>query len=188
MVNDASEARAILDCMKYVPEGKRGVALSVAHDHYSGGAVLDKLAAANRRTTFFAQIETAAGVKNADAIAAVDGVDCLWVGHFDLSASLGIPGQFDHPKFKDAIARTYAACRKHDKAYGRLVPDVATGIDIFGHGVPNLPLLIWEAAEGGTPAELSRVWGIALVLLGLILIANISARLLLARSRRKMGL
>jgi phosphate transport system permease protein len=63
-----------------------------------------------------------------------------------------------------------------------------TTLDIFGHGVPNLPLLIWEAAEGGTPAELSRVWGIALVLLGLILIANISARLLLARSRRRMGL
>ena len=63
-----------------------------------------------------------------------------------------------------------------------------TTINIFGHGVPNLPLLIWEAASGGTPAELSRVWGIALVLLGLILIANISARVLLARSRRRMGL
>jgi 2-keto-3-deoxy-L-rhamnonate aldolase RhmA len=134
MVNDAKEARAILDAMKYVPDGKRGVALGVAHDRYTGGAVMDKLAAANRRTTFFAQIETAAGVRNADAIAALDGVDCLWVGHFDLSCSLGIPGKFDHPKFKDAIARTYDACRKHDKAYGRLVPDVATGIDIFGQG------------------------------------------------------
>jgi 2-dehydro-3-deoxyglucarate aldolase/4-hydroxy-2-oxoheptanedioate aldolase len=101
MVNDATEARAILDCMKYVPDGKRGVALGVAH---------------------------------ADAIAALDGVDCLWVGHFDLTCSLGIPGQFDHPKFKDAIKRTYEACRKHNKAYGRLVPDVATGVDVFGQG------------------------------------------------------
>ena len=122
MVNDAEEARAILDCMKYVPEGKRGVALGVAHDHYTGGAVMDKLAAANKRSTLFAQIETAAGVENADEIAALDGVDCLWVGHFDLTCSLGIPGEFDHPKFKDAIARTYAACKKHNKAYGRLVP------------------------------------------------------------------
>lgn len=134
MVNDAAEARAILDCMKYVPDGKRGVALSVAHDHYAGGTVLDKLAAANARSTLFAQIETAAGVENADAIAATDGVDCLWVGHFDLSSSLGIPGQFDHPRFKDAIRTTYEACRKHGKAYGRLVPDVASGIDIFGQG------------------------------------------------------
>jgi len=134
MVNDAAEARAILDCMKYTPDGKRGVALGVAHDHYTGGAVMEKLAAANARSTLFAQIETAAGVENAEAIAAIDGVDCLWVGHFDLSCSLGIPGEFNHPKFNDAIRSTYAACRKHNKAYGRLVPDVASGTDIFGQG------------------------------------------------------
>jgi 2-keto-3-deoxy-L-rhamnonate aldolase RhmA len=92
MVGNAKEARAILDCMKYHPEGKRGVALGVAHDAYTGGAVPKKLAAANEKTTLFCQIETAEGVKNADAIAAVDGVDCVWVGHFDLSVSLGIPG------------------------------------------------------------------------------------------------
>ena len=91
--------------MKYYPEGGRGVALQVAHDDYRPGPVPQKLAAANKRTTFFAQIETADGVKNADAIAAVDGVDCLWVGHFDLSVSLGIPGEFDNPKFTKAIDR-----------------------------------------------------------------------------------
>lgn len=134
MVNDAGEARAILDAMKYVPQGRRGVALGVAHDHYSAGAVLDNLAAANARTTLFAQIETAAGVENAEAIAALDGVDCLWVGHFDLSCSLGIPGQFDHPKFTAAVARTIAACRAHGKAVGRLVPDTAQGISLHRQG------------------------------------------------------
>lgn len=134
MVNDAAECRAILDCMKYTPKGRRGVALSVAHDHYSGGAVMEKLAAANERTVLFAQIETAAGVENVEEIAATEGVDCVWVGHFDLSCSLGIPGQFDHPKFKDAIARTIAAGRKHGKAVGRLVPDTATGIALFKEG------------------------------------------------------
>jgi 2-keto-3-deoxy-L-rhamnonate aldolase RhmA len=98
------------------PDGKRGVALGIAHDRYTGGPVLAKLAAANERTTFFAQIETAAGVENADAIAALPGVDCLWVGHFDLSCSLGIPGQFDHPTFADAIRRVGDACRRHGKA------------------------------------------------------------------------
>jgi 2-keto-3-deoxy-L-rhamnonate aldolase RhmA len=130
MVNDAAEARAILDCLKYVPDGKRGVALGIAHDRYAGGPVLEKLSAANERTTFFAQIETAAGVENADAIAALPGVDCLWVGHFDLSCSLGIPGQFDHPTFADAIRRVGDACRRHGKAAGRLVPDVQTGVRI----------------------------------------------------------
>lgn len=134
MVNDAAECRAILDCMKYTPKGKRGVALSVAHDRYTGGAVMEKLAAANERTVLFAQIETAAGVENVDEIAATEGVDCVWVGHFDLSCSLGIPGQFDHPKFRDAIARTIAAGRRHGKAVGRLVPDTGTGIALFKEG------------------------------------------------------
>jgi 2-keto-3-deoxy-L-rhamnonate aldolase RhmA len=77
MVNSAEEARQILDSMKYVPQGRRGVALQIAHDRYAPGPVLDKLAAANRFTTCFAQIETRAGVDNADEIAALDGVDCI---------------------------------------------------------------------------------------------------------------
>jgi 2-keto-3-deoxy-L-rhamnonate aldolase RhmA len=134
MVDDAAQARAILQCLKYTPEGRRGVALGIAHDAYSGGPVLEKLAQANRRTTLFCQIETEAGVENADAIAATEGVDCLWVGHFDLSAALGIPGEFQHERFLAAIERVVAACRRHGKAAGRLVPDVATGIDYWRRG------------------------------------------------------
>jgi phosphate transport system permease protein len=63
-----------------------------------------------------------------------------------------------------------------------------TTINIFGQGTPNIPLSIYQAAESPTPDALARVWGTALVLLGLILIANLSARLLLTRSRRRMGL
>ena len=130
MVNDAIEARHILDSMKYFPKGKRGVALGVAHDNYRNiGTVAERLSAANHRTTLFCQIETAEGVKNADEIAALDGVDCLWVGHFDLSASLGIPGDFNNKIFTDAIAKVAAATRKHGKALGRLVPNVETGIE-----------------------------------------------------------
>ncbi len=128
MVGSAEEARSILDCLKYHPDGRRGVALAIAHDRYRPGPTLDKLAAANRTTTLFAQIETRQGVENAEAIAAVDGVDCLWVGHFDLSASLGIPGQFDHQDFTDAIKTVIKACRKHGKSAGRLVPTVDEGV------------------------------------------------------------
>jgi 2-keto-3-deoxy-L-rhamnonate aldolase RhmA len=120
--------------MKYYPDGKRGVALQVAHDNYRPGDTAKKQAAANRRTTLFCQIETAEGVKNADKIAAVPGVDCLWVGHFDLSTSLGIPGQFGNPIFTEAIQKVAAATKKHGKALGRLVPNVETGIDVFGIG------------------------------------------------------
>jgi 2-keto-3-deoxy-L-rhamnonate aldolase RhmA len=130
MVGNVDEVRRIVDAVKYHPQGKRGVALQVAHDRYRPGAVLDKLSAANRRTTIFCQIETAEGVENCEAIAAIDGVDCLWVGHFDLSSSLGIPGGFGHRKFTDAIERVAKATRKHDKAYGRLVPTVEQGIEV----------------------------------------------------------
>ncbi len=134
MVGTAAEARAVVDCMKYYPEGKRGVALGVAHDNYRQGQVAEKLAAANERTTLFCQIETAEGAENADKIAVVDGVDCLWVGHFDLSVSLGVPGQFDHPKFLKAIERTVAAAKKHKKALGRLVPTTDLGIALYKQG------------------------------------------------------
>jgi 2-keto-3-deoxy-L-rhamnonate aldolase RhmA len=134
MVGSAAEARQILDCMKYVPQGRRGVALQIAHDRYMPGPTLDKLVAANQWTALIAQIETREGVQNADAMAALDGVDCLWVGHFDLSCSLGIPGEFDHPRFKDAIRRTAEACRKHGKALGRLVPDAQTGVALNKEG------------------------------------------------------
>lgn len=134
MVGNVDEVRHIIDCMKYHPAGKRGVALKVAHDQYRPGEVVDKFVAANRRTTLFCQIETGEGVENADAMAAIDGVDCLWVGHFDLSVSLGVPGDFEHPTFKKAIDKTIAAAKKHDKALGRLVPTVKQGIELYADG------------------------------------------------------
>jgi 2-keto-3-deoxy-L-rhamnonate aldolase RhmA len=134
MVGTAGEAREIVRAMKYHPDGGRGVALQVAHDRYRPGAVADKFAAANKRSTLFCQIETVEGVENADEMASIDGVDALWVGHFDLSVSLGIPGQFDHPDFERAIDRTIAACRKHKKALGRLVPTVEQGIELYEAG------------------------------------------------------
>lgn len=134
MVGSVAEATRIVESVKYHPAGKRGVALQIAHDRYRPGSVADKFAAANQRTTIFCQIETAEGVENADAMAALDGVDCLWVGHFDLSVSLGVPGDFSHRIFTDAIDRVAAATRKHGKALGRLVPDVATGVEINSLG------------------------------------------------------
>lgn len=64
----------------------------------------------------------------------------------------------------------------------------STTLDMFGHAVPNLPVLIWELIESPTASGLQRAWGASLVLLALILIANIGARLLLARNRKRMGM
>ena len=120
MVGSGEEAAHIVSCMKYPPMGQRGVALNIAHDRYTPGDTAQGLAAANRRTALAVLIETEDGIRNIDAIAATKGVDCLWIGHFDLSCSLGIPGQFDHPDFKKASTRVKRAARKHDRALGRL--------------------------------------------------------------------
>jgi 2-keto-3-deoxy-L-rhamnonate aldolase RhmA len=129
MVRDAAEAASFVRYMKYPPVGDRGVALGIAHDNFSTGGmpVAQRLEQANERTTFFALIETREGVDNADAIAATPGVDCIWIGHFDLSASLGIPGEFSHPDYCEALDRIVQAAKRHDKSLGRLVASVEEG-------------------------------------------------------------
>jgi 2-keto-3-deoxy-L-rhamnonate aldolase RhmA len=134
MVGSAEEAQHILTCLKYPPTGGRGAVFQFAHDDYQPGMPLDKMKTANRRTALFTQIETAEGVANVDAIAAVDGVDVLWVGHFDLSNSLGIPGQFDHPDFLKATDAVVKAARKHGKAAGRLIPTVEQCVELYKSG------------------------------------------------------
>lgn len=127
MVEDEAQARVIANSAKYPPKGVRGCAFGVAHDDYKGGDVLAKMTEANDNVFLIAQIETVSGVTNADAIAAVDGIDCLWVGHFDLTASMGIPGQFDHPDFLAALDKVIAACAAHGKSAGIMAGDVKSG-------------------------------------------------------------
>ena len=134
MVESAEQARRMVASAKYPPQGRRGAAFGIAHDDYSGGNLVEKVESANRESLLIAQIETAAGVENVEAIAAVEGIDVLWIGQYDLSLSLGTPGQFTHPKMEDATARVLAACRKHDKAAGIMPTDVANGKTLLGQG------------------------------------------------------
>ncbi|WP_217363026.1 HpcH/HpaI aldolase/citrate lyase family protein [Roseicella sp. DB1501] len=121
LVGSLEVARAAVAALKYPPLGRRGVALRIAHDNYRAAPPAEALATANERTVLILMIETAEGVEQAEAIAALEGVDALWVGHFDLSASLGIPGEFEHPRFREATQRICAAAKKHGKGLGRLV-------------------------------------------------------------------
>lgn len=134
MISTAAQAKAMVDAVKYFPKGKRGVGLQFAHDNYRGEPVAEALANANAKTCVFCLIETADGALNADAIAGVEGVDCLWVGHFDLSVSLGIPGDFSHPKFAEAMERIIAAAKKHGKSLGRLVPNTEQAVAFHQQG------------------------------------------------------
>jgi 2-dehydro-3-deoxyglucarate aldolase/4-hydroxy-2-oxoheptanedioate aldolase len=135
LVDSAEQAQFIVSCTRYPSAGgRRGAAFGFAHDDYEGGDVVQKMQAIHERTLVIAMIETKAGLENVEAIAAVPGVDVLWLGHFDLSNFLGIPGEFSHPVFQDARRRIVAAAVKHGKAAGYMAADAALGREYLGHG------------------------------------------------------
>jgi 2-dehydro-3-deoxyglucarate aldolase/4-hydroxy-2-oxoheptanedioate aldolase len=123
MVGSAEEAAHVVACTRYPPAGRRGAAFGFAHDDYQGGDVAQKIAAIHARTLVIAQIETAEGLSDVEAIAATPGVDALWLGHFDLTNFMGIPGQFRHPEYLAAVRRIAAACAAHGKAAAFLATD-----------------------------------------------------------------
>jgi 2-keto-3-deoxy-L-rhamnonate aldolase RhmA len=115
LVADEKEAKLIASYARYPPEGRRGVAFGVAHDDYRGGSLVNKIKRANDEVLLIAQIETAQAVEHVEKIAAVDGIDALWIGQYDLSTSLGVPGRLDHRFFQEATNRVLQACRRHHK-------------------------------------------------------------------------
>ena len=134
MVETREQAEFVVSCTRYPPAGRRGAAFGFAHDDYTGGDVAAKIAAADARTLVMAQIETERGLANVDAIAAVPGIDVLFLGHFDLSNFLGIPGQFTHPRFLEAVDGIVAAANRHGKTAGMLATDLAWGRDYLARG------------------------------------------------------
>lgn len=108
LVNTAEEAAACVASMRYPPLGVRGWGAFVAHSRWSVPP-LDYLPTYGDKTVCCILIETVSAVENIDAILAVEGVDMAFVAPFDLSTSLGIHGQFDHPDFRAAVARIEAA-------------------------------------------------------------------------------
>ena len=154
MAGSAGEVRELAGYMKYPPDGVRGVALGIAHDRYAAGPAKEALAAANARTVCIPLIETAEGVENVEAIAALPQVDLLWIGHFDLSCSLGVPGAFDHPDFASAHRRIVDAARGAGKSVGRLVGSPEEGRRLIDEGVDFIcygtdASLLLQAARAG---------------------------------------
>lgn len=111
----------------YPPLGIRGAAYGIAHDDYRRGDPVEKMETANEQVLVIAMIESAEGLANVDRIGAHPGVDVLWVGHFDLSASLGIPGRIDHPDMVAAFEAVRDAATVNGKIAGRgvMTPEAA---------------------------------------------------------------
>jgi len=117
-VETPEAAKSIVDAVKYAPLGRRGLGLGTAHNDFVPPDPAAYLKRANENTTVICQIESELGVANCNAIAATEGVDVCWVGHFDLTSSMGIVGQFQHARFLDALKRVVDASRAHGKLAG----------------------------------------------------------------------
>jgi len=127
MVESAEQARKIVASAKYPPVGRRGVGI-LYRDDWVDGSVAATMEQVNRELLLIAQVETAPGVEHADEIAAVEGIDVLWIGHYDLTTSLGIPGQFEHESYLNAVDRLLDVSRRTGKALGIMAGTVDDGV------------------------------------------------------------
>jgi 2-dehydro-3-deoxyglucarate aldolase len=134
LVNTADEARTVVDAVKYPPEGRRGVGFCRDNDY--GARLAKRVQRANSETLVVVQIEHIEAVRNIDAILSVPGVDVAFIGPYDLSASMGITAQFDHPAYRTAKRHVLAACRRHGVVAGIHVvqPEVAQVLKAIREG------------------------------------------------------
>lgn len=117
-VDTPDEARAIVDHLKYPPQGHRSLAGGQAIADFRPVRTGEFAEAANRALLVVAMLEAPAAIGNAAAIAAVPGVDALLIGTNDLAAEMGIPGEFGHARIAAAYENVIAACRNAGKWAG----------------------------------------------------------------------
>jgi 2-dehydro-3-deoxyglucarate aldolase len=120
MVESAEQAKAAVAATRYPPHGIRGVSVSHRSNRY--GSVPNYFELINEQISVIVQIETRTGVAAVAEIAAVDGVDAIFVGPGDLAAAYGRLGQPNHPEVQAAIAEVHAAASKAGKTTGILAP------------------------------------------------------------------
>jgi 4-hydroxy-2-oxoheptanedioate aldolase len=114
-VDTVEEAREIADRLRYPPRGHRSVGGGQAQFDYAPLPLGEMTEKSDENTLITVMIETPKAVDNAEAIAAVPGIDCLLVGSSDLSMEMGIPGQNGHERIRAAVDKVVAGCRKHGK-------------------------------------------------------------------------
>ncbi|MDP1954547.1 MAG: 2-dehydro-3-deoxyglucarate aldolase [Polaromonas sp.] len=119
-VESAAEAKRAVAATRYPPLGIRGVSVSQRSNRY--GTVPDYFKSINDHICVMLQIESRAGVAAAREIAALDGVDCIFVGPSDLAAGFGHLGNANHPEVQAAIVAVFADAKAHGKPTGILAP------------------------------------------------------------------
>ena len=147
-VDTAEEAKEIADRLRYPPRGHRSVGGGQAQFDYAPMKMAEMTKRSDDNTLITVMIETPKAVRNAEAIAAVPGIDSLLVGSSDLSMEMGIPGENGHPRIQEAVDKVIAACKKHRKwpgmggAYSeellKLYTDKGMKLILAGNDLPML--------------------------------------------------
>jgi 4-hydroxy-2-oxoheptanedioate aldolase len=117
-IQSPQDAARIVRAAKFPPLGHRSFAGALPHFQFRTFPSAEVFEALNEATMVIVMIESAEALAAVDEIAAVDGVDLLFIGTNDLCSSLGIPGQLDHDLIRNAYARSIEACRRHGKHLG----------------------------------------------------------------------
>jgi 2-keto-3-deoxy-L-rhamnonate aldolase RhmA len=156
-VETAQEARDAVCAVKFPPKGKRGYNVRTVHTGFLGADPKTYARAVNEETLLIAQIESRRGVRNLDAILAVDGLDGAVIGRGDLSTDLGVMGEWDHPEVLRGVEAMIQACQRRKKIPGLLVPDVRAAEYWIGKGIRLVPYsnevtLLLSAATAGIGA------------------------------------
>jgi 2-keto-3-deoxy-L-rhamnonate aldolase RhmA len=159
MVKTAEEVKKVVIASKYPVAGQRSVGVTRAHKY--GLAFKDYIAGANRNLVIMIQIEHIDGVKNIDSILKVKGIDSIFIGPYDLSASMGFIGQPDHPEVRSAIALVKKKCFEARLPYGIFgaTPDALSGEikDGCKYLLCGIDVSIISAAYGDMIRKLKKV-------------------------------
>ncbi len=161
-VNSPEEAKRAVEATRYPPQGKRGVGLFRAQGY---GSDFEKYKNWQKKNTIvIVQIEHIDGVKNLEAILKTEGVDGFIIGPYDLSASLGIPGEFEHPDFKNALGKVNRVSKEINALMGThvVMPDVSVvkekieeGYRFIAYGIDTL--FLGQSCRNGLKAIADRI-------------------------------
>ncbi|GHS98074.1 4-hydroxy-2-oxovalerate aldolase [Synergistales bacterium] len=161
-INDFSMARSFIDATLYPPFGCRGFASTRATGYGLAASIPEYLAEANSDLLRIVQCETENAVSNLNEIAKIKEIDMIFVGPYDLSLSLGAPGDFNNPKIVGAIDKVLAICKEHKKMTGVFVSSqedlekrIKQGFRFFTYSMDTL--IFATAAKNITVAAKSAI-------------------------------
>lgn len=149
MINNVADAEAAVRSIKYAPRGQRGLAgvRAAAFGQVPGFNFKNYIAEANNETLVIAQVETAAAVDALPDIVQIPDIDVIFIGPTDLSQSVGVPGELQHPAVQELFDRIISIVTASDKALGILVPNAEAAKQWQARGA-RFVLVVMDALLG----------------------------------------